>query len=133
MAQHGLCESNQANWLGVRPGIVGEDILISALSENATLTIYTVPANKKFYLFAWSTNLLNNTGATNKGYLFLRDSTSAVRAYFMRLQNLDDVSSFSHQEFYMPIECYAGDYFQAQSPVTNLHVYVTIHGILVDV
>lgn len=131
--QHEHCEPNQANWVGVRPGIDGKEILDTHYLNNSQVNMYTVPADTIFYLFDWSFGCNNSAGAVSLAMFRRYNSGAAIIDWMVLSRVLDDDSKLFGQEYYLPKVCPAGDYFRLYSSAVNFFVSATIHGVLVDV
>ena len=133
MAQYPFSETNQANWIGVKPAIIGEQLIDIAIGHNAITNFYTVPANKQLLLFNWNSSFRNESGGVASGYFILFDSAATARYRFHYFTCPDNDSKYAHQEYYIPVVCDAGDYFTVSTSANNARLYSNIHGILQDV
>lgn len=137
-------EYNEANIIGVRPAVNQDSIRVynkipdtateftlNTSVDNATSTIYTVPASTTLYLCNFHVHARNLTAAFVNCYLILYDSVGAVKYNLVVnvIQTNDAKSIISN--FYTPLSCVAGDYFVGRSYAVNMTLFISLHGYLI--
>jgi len=75
MANTIFAEKNKIAWVGIRPGVYGEQVLGYGTANNGTTIIYTVPAGKTLLLF--DTFVQYYSGTTPGGTVTLRIRNAA--------------------------------------------------------
>ena len=124
-------EPNQVKWIGVRPGHNGEQILEHGTANNATVIIYTVPADKLLLLYGFSYNVSGTAG--NTGFLSIYTAVPAVHRHLVYGNfSANTVVAFG-RDFVIPIEIPAAYSVRVLSPAATKYVGVSINGILIDV
>jgi len=63
MANSLFAEHNRAAWVGVRPGVFGEQVIAYAEIIAVDTVLYTVPAGKTLFLFDWWLSVVGLTAA----------------------------------------------------------------------
>jgi hypothetical protein len=133
MAQHEHCDPDQARWIGVRPGIDGDEIYATASANNSTVAVYTVPANKRFYLFNAGVSVRSVTPAVGDASFYLDNGLGVVIWRFGRAMILTGDSKLYNYSFYMPMIIPATYRLIISSFVAGIIIEGSIHGVLVDV
>lgn len=133
MAYTLFAEKNRVNWVGVRPGVYGEQVCGGGNISNAILTLYTVPAGKTLLLFGCFLSARNTAGATAEGILFIANAASVLQYYlaqidFAALIGTNNVA----RDLTMPIEVPAGWLIRLQSTTVACVSWGNYNGILVD-
>jgi len=131
MANTVFSEKNKVHWLGVRPGVYGEQIIESGLASNGTTVLYTVPVGKILLL----TYLSLGTSGDGAGdsYLAIYDAVPALVEKLM-----DNNMSTAHLTvsqaagLYFPIEVSAGYSIRLVSTVAAVAARGTFAGLLVN-
>ena len=124
-------EPNRVKWIGVRPGHEGEQILEHGTANNATVIIYTVPADKLLLLYGFSYNASGTAGGT--GFLSIYTAVPAVHRHLVYGNfSANTVVAFG-RDFVIPIEIPESYSVRVLSPAATMFVGISINGILIDV
>jgi hypothetical protein len=131
MAYSAFAEHNRAAWVGVRPGVYGEQIIRSAATILAEIVVlYTVPALSTFLLFGTALHVHCGVAAT-VGSLFVTnaaDVTQYTIAYDSFSNAGDDGSTV--RDRYIPLEIPAGFKVKVQQTVAGSSTFAEIEGLL---
>ena len=123
-------EPNQVKWIGVRPGHNGEQIIEFNTATNATVIIYTVPADKILLLNGFNSNIWSSANGTC--YLQWWDAVPALYRNLASQQALASSAYSTKNDYMMPLELDAGHSLRIVSPAATLIIKSTIWGILID-
>jgi len=125
-----FAEHNKINWVGVRPGHYGEQILKSIFTENSEDTLYTVPSGSTFFLTGYSFTV--RAGAAGTFKIIIYNDTPAVEAHlkYSYIAGNDIVSG--ENALYHPIELLEDWKINISSGIANLELQACIWGFLVD-
>ena len=123
-------EPNRVKWIGVRPGHEGEQILEHGTANNATVIIYTVPADKLLLLYGFSYNVSGTGGGI--GYLSIYTAVPAVHRHLVYGNFSANTTIGFSRNYSIPIEIVAGYSVRVLSPAVTMYVGVSIDGILID-
>ena len=123
-------EPNQVKWIGVRPGHNGDQVLENDTAINVLKTIYTVPADKLLFLFAYDIGVYSGAAAT--AYFYIYDDTPAIFKSLAVRPVTANTAVSSSQGLWVPIEIPEGYSLRLITSVAGCAIYVSIHGILID-
>lgn len=132
MAYMKFREGNRARWVGVRPGHDGEQVWDGAGFDNATVTVYTVPAGKRFFFTGYSFEY-STVGVNQWCSMTLRDPGGVFVRYLQRYFGQTSTSFGVTQSFWPPLEIDAGYYIDASSSAASVYVTCDVHGWIEDV
>ena len=121
-------EHNQAKWVGMRPGLDGDQVLVP-FDTNVNTTLYTVAADKILLLTDWCFGVARNK--TVEPNLSVRDNTAAVQAYIAKVSTMTGSPGGSlFGSTFFPIELIVAWDIRLNAAGEICTGY--IHGILVD-
>ncbi len=133
MAATVYAEHNQVKWVGVRPGVEGEQIVKSGEQANGTNVLYTVPAGKVLLIF--QTYVTGIATAASGGRAQLRHTTDVPATIYMFgnvLTNADNGGTSIVLARFVPYECLAGTLISLYSSVAAIIAGGGFEGILID-
>jgi hypothetical protein len=109
MANTLFAEKNRVNWIGVRPGVYGEQILKHAENVVVDTILYTVPAGKTLLMFGcWiQPQFSTAAGAVSLLIRDLLDATVYIAIRAVSISGVGDIQA-SVRDFTIPIEIAAG-------------------------
>lgn len=133
MANTIFSENNRAAWIGVRPGVYGEQILKYAEGVAVDTVLYTVPAGKTLLMFGcWICPQYST--AAGSGSILIRNAADVTVYIPVRavVSSASGALSASVRDLSIPIEIAAGfdvviDISAAGAPVSG-----GFEGLLVD-
>lgn len=126
-------EPNRAAWIGVRPGVQGEQIVIDATVTNGTGVLYTVGVGKTLLLFRNWCSMVGGAAAAALCYYGVYDATPAlVYKLFASYVWAPHAGADQDVARYVPLELSAGYNIRLTSPSAAEIVRAGIEGILVD-
>ena len=123
-------EPNQVKWIGVRPGHNGEQIIANNDVNNATVIVYTVPANKILLLNGFNCNCWASAAST--GSIEWWDAVPILYRRIAKFSSQINSVYFGGNDYTMPLELAAGHSIRIISAAAAYWLYATIWGILID-
>ena len=132
MANTLFSEKNKAAWIGVRPGVYGEQIAVNGEAVNQTVVLYTVPAGKTLLVF---NTRLSVTGAAGGGGNAALKHSSGVPADIYSLHHCNVVAPGNPVAQtlarFVPYEIPAGHLVRLTSSNANTGALAGFEGLLV--
>ncbi len=126
-------ENNQVKYIGIRPGYHGDQLTAYNVAAGATVTLYTVPADKILFVFQSWLVATSSGGGTMSGYMWLRDAGLTIQHW---VHHVDDNTSglVDRQELarFSPLELPEGWSLLVNSDNASFDVTGGIEGILQD-
>lgn len=123
-------EPNRANWIGVRPGHDGQQIARYAPANNATVIIYTVPADKILLLCSFTYNA-HSTGG-NYGTMGVYNAAAALQYLFVNAgMPINGNVIFHSGTFNPPLEIPTGYTIRVVSTGATVWASGFIHGVII--
>ncbi len=122
-------EGNRRLWIGMRPGHAGAQVLDQGSANNATTTIYTVPAGYTLLIFAWYLDTV--TSGAGSGTFALYDDAGVLMGYIWRHVFLVAGAKSNGLAPFVPYEVPAGGTVRLTSSAAGLTSYAGIMGILI--
>ena len=103
MARMNWREANRARWVGIRLAHEGEQLLRTATANNATVVLYTVPAEKTLYLCAATMGFESHDNEWNR--IWIADETDTPVFYLFETWS-QNTTTIPHagQSYWPPIE-----------------------------
>jgi len=133
MAYTLFAEKNRVAWVGVRPGVYGDQVTVDGVQNAVGTTIlYTVPAGKTLLMFdSWST-IGMGVAAGQDIFFGIYNAVPALVYRFSRSVNTGAAQILSHaQSRFVPIEIAEGFSIRAVVIVSGI-ILCGFFGILVD-
>lgn len=133
MASTVFSEYNQAKWVGIRPGVSGEQIAKYGEQANGTAVLYTVPANKVLLIFQTYVSGIAVTGGGGRAQL--RHTTAVPATLYMFgniVTNANQGGTNISLSRFVPYECAAATLISLYSDNVNLAACGGFEGILID-
>ena len=126
-------ETNQAQWVGIRPGYYGDQLTAYGTANAATTVLYTVGVGKVLLIFNTTFSVAKNIQALIGCIMWLRDEVPAniyqIHHLLTRGEDSNGVVSLAR---FSPLVATAGYSITVVSPNGNHTVAGTIEGVLVD-
>jgi hypothetical protein len=126
-------EKNRIHWLGIRPAIIGEQLLAYVNIVTVDTTVYTVPANKTLLLFNdWL--MVSGAVAAGSANLIIRNAAAAtvyVLGIATNQTNIGNTLPTTRSRF-IPIEIQEGFDIRIDVLGGSSVISCGIEGILID-
>lgn len=133
MAKTVFSEYNETRWVGVRPGVVGEQITKDDKVIGATATLYEVPANKVLLITSVNMSACWTGGGAVVATLYLQDAVPVTQHKFADLtaQQVTGSVAFGYG-LPFPVEALAGWFIKITSGGAAMRANGGFTGILID-
>lgn len=125
-----FAEHNRVNWVGVRPGHYGEQIIKSAYTDNSEDTIYEVPDGYTFFLNGYQ--YIIRRGSAGTIYVNIYDEQPTLIAELLHLPMIANSVLSGGVGLYFPIELNEGWKITNKSTNSDIQINTCIWGFLVD-
>lgn len=126
-------EENQAKWVGTRPGYHGDQVTGWDVTNNNTIILYTVPANKVLLVFNTWLNVAMTGAGYGDAFMYLFDGVPAIVYQICRIRvNGTDTEHGGNLARFVPLVALAGYSIRLQSLPVGCEAHGGFEGILVD-
>ena len=124
-------EKNQIKWLGLRPCMVGDLLIIDGNKSNGYKTLYTVPSDKKLLIMNGVYNF-RSTG-NSSGFVEIADAGPVRRGFLYSFANSIANTGSAVVPYFFPIELPEDWIIRLNVSNTLGVMYTTLYCNLVDV
>ncbi len=133
MANTLFAEKNRAAWLGVRPGVYGEQLVKDIEAVAIDTVVYTVPVGKMLLMFVSWIHCFNSTAA-GRAELIVRNDLGARQYSIGNAGNQSNIGSsqYSSTARYLPLEIPAGYDIQINIVAGTPGISAGIEGLLIN-